>query len=295
MACSAICSVPLKVHMLNRCGCRLLLGLAFPLLASASSAQTLNCLGTSASDSPAARYEVNKGVEEYKNARYADAISHFQRATDIAPCMTMARAYLATAQAQNVIPGLDTPDNLKMADQAVANFHLVLEQNPHDINSLKQVAGIYFSIKKFDDAREWQKKVLAEDPRDPEAAYSIGVIDWTEAHSNVLKALSAINLMDDGEGNTQAPAEVRASLQQQNSALIEEGLRYLTQAIENRPDYADAMAYLNLTYRRKADIDYVNPVLRDDDISKAREWSRKSMLTRRQSEEKTSADPIQPQ
>jgi tetratricopeptide (TPR) repeat protein len=282
--------------MLNRCGCPLLLlGSTFLLIASGSSAQTLNCLGSSASGSAAAADEVNKGVEEYKKARYADAISHFERATNIAPCMTAARAYLATAEAQNVVPGLDTPDNLRMADQAIANFHLLLEQNPHDVNSIKQVAGIYFSIKRFDDAREWQKKVLVEDARDPEAAYTIGVIDWTEAHSNALNALSAINLMDDGEGNTQAPPGVHALLQQQNTVLIEEGLQYLTQAIENRPDYADAMAYLNLTYRRKADIDYVNPVLRDDDIAKAREWSRKSLLIRKQSEEKTSTEPIQPQ
>ncbi|HEY1577786.1 MAG TPA: hypothetical protein VGF82_12025 [Terracidiphilus sp.] len=259
----------------------LILGFALLLVFNRSSAQTLNCLGTSASDNPAARDEVIKGVDSYKGARYAEAISHFERAIRLAPCMTMARAYLATAEAQSVIPALDTPDNLKMADQAIANFRLVLEQNPHDVNSLKQIAGIHFNTTRLGDAREWEKKVLAEDPRDAEAAYTIGVIDWTEAHANALKALSAINLMDDGEGNVQAPPDVHALLQQQNSALIEEGLNYLTQAIENRPGYSDAMAYLNLTYRRKADIDYANPILRDEDVAKAKDWARKSMLSRK--------------
>lgn len=273
----------------------LLTGFALLLTVGGLPAQQLNCTGTSASDNPAARDEVNKGVEQYKSARFADAISHFERATNLAPCMTQARAYLATAEAQNVIPGLDTPDNLRMADMAIANFRLVLEQNPHDVNSLKQVAGIYFSTKKLDDAREWQKKVLAEDPHDAEAAYTIGVIDWTEAHANALHALSTINLMDDGEGNTQAPPEVHAMLQQQNSELIEEGLRYLTQAITDHPGYSDAMAYLNLTYRRKADIDYVNPVLRDQDVAIAKEWSRKGMLIRKQEEEKKLPEPAQQQ
>ena len=59
------------------------------------------------------------------------------------------------------------------------------------MNSLKQIAGIYFSIKKLDDAKAWQKKVLAVDPKDPEAAYTVGVIDWTLAHENTLKALAA--------------------------------------------------------------------------------------------------------
>lgn len=286
----------MKVRMFDCCLRRpLLTAFALLLTAGSLSAQQLNCMGTSASDNPAARDEVIKGVEQYKNARYADAISHFERATNLAPCMTQARAYLATAEAQNVVPGLDTPENLKMAEMAIANFHLVLEQNPDDVNSLKQVAGIYFSTKKLDDAREWQKKVLAEDPHDPEAAYTIGVIDWTEAHANVLHALSAINLMDDGEGNTQALPEVHALLQQQNSGLIEEGLRYLTQAITDRPDYSDAMAYLNLIYRRKADIDYVNPVLREQDVAIAKEWSRKGMQARKQEEEKNLTEPAQPQ
>jgi hypothetical protein len=122
----------------------LFLGLGSLLsLATALSGQSLNCLGTTASDNPAARDEIDKGVESYKSARYGEAISHFEKATSLAPCLTMARSYLATAQAQNVVPGLSTPDNLRIADQSIANFHIVLTQDPHDINSLKQVAGIF--------------------------------------------------------------------------------------------------------------------------------------------------------
>lgn len=258
-------------------------------------AQTLNCLGTSASDNPAARGEIAQGVDAYKAARYSDAISHFERATDLAPCLTVARAYLATAQAQNVVPGLNTPDNLKMADQAVANFKVVLTQTPHDINSLKQVAGIYFSIKEFEEARGWQKKVLVENAHDYEASYTIGVIDWTLAHQNALKALSSIGLLDDGEGNLKATPDVLALIKQQNSDLIAEAMQFLTQAIADNPNYDDAMAYLNLIYRRKADIDYDNPSLRDEDVAKAREWAQKAMSTRKQNEQQRFAQPNSPQ
>ena len=56
--------------------------------------------------------------------------------------------------------------------------------------------------------RTWQKKVLAVDPKDPEAAYTIGVIDWTLAHENMLKALVPAGINDDGEGNVKAPKKV---------------------------------------------------------------------------------------
>src|ERR1035438_3998290 len=136
-----------------------------------------------------ARDQLNKGVDAYKSARYEEAIGHFQQATQLDPELPMAKSYLATALAQNVVPGLETPDNLKTAQQAIDIFQEVLEKDPSDVNSLKQVAGIYFSIKKLEDAKAWQKKVLAVDPKDAEAAYTVGVIDWTEAHQNALKEL----------------------------------------------------------------------------------------------------------
>ncbi len=265
------------------------------IVALSSTAQTQDCLGSKSSDNEAAANEMNVGVESYKAARYAEAIDHFQNASKMAPCLTMARVYLATAQAQNVVPGLDTPDNLKTANESIGNFKLVLLQNPHDINSLKQVAAVYFSTKKLDDAREWQKKVLTENPSDWEASYTIGVIDWTQAHQNAIASLSSAGLQDDGMGDTKAPPEVLEKIRQQNSALVAEALQYLAQAIEDRPNYDDAMAYLNLIYRRKADIDYDNPALRDKDIANAKEWMHKAMQTRKENEEKVAhPDSSQP-
>ena len=280
------------MRMLNcPCCASLLLAAGCLLSLPGTSGQTLNCSGTSASDNPAARDQINQGVKAYRSARYDEAMAYFGKATQLAPCLTIARMYLATAQAQNVIPALNTPDNLKIAEQAIANFQIVLAQDPHDVNSLKAVAGIYFSVKRQDDAREWQMKVLSENPKDPEAAYTIGVIDWTQAQSNALKALTAVGLLDDGEGNAKAPLEVLAAIKQQNSALIAEAMQYLTAAIADRPDYDDAMAYLNLAYRRKADTDYDDPAHRDEDIAEAKEWSRKAMLVRKENERRKLAQP----
>jgi tetratricopeptide (TPR) repeat protein len=239
----------------------------------------------------AARDQLNKGVDAYKSAKYEEAIGHFQKATELDPTLPMAKTYLATALAQSVVPGLDTPENMKTAQQAISIFQEVLAKDPTDVNSIKQIAGIYFSTKKLEDAKAWQKKVLAVDPKDPEAAYTIGVIDWTEAHENVLKALVPAGVTDDGEGNAKAPKKVMEPLKAENSALVEEGLQYLTQAEQNRANYDDAMVYLNLMYRRKADLDYGNDAARKEDIAKADEWRVKAMGTRKENEEKKNKGP----
>src|SRR5579863_10482888 len=225
----------------------------------------------------AARDQLNKGVDAYKAARYEEAIGHFQKATELDPTLPMAKSYLATALAQNVVPGLDTPDNLKTAQQAISMFQEVLAKDPKDVNSMKQIAGIYFSIKNFPEAEQWQKKVLAVDPKDPEAAYTIGVIDWTKAHENKLKALQDAGLNDDGKGNVKAPKKVMEPLSQENGPLVDEGLKYLTLAVNNRPNYDDAMQYLNLIYRNKADVDYGNNAAVTEDLAMADEWTAKAM------------------
>ncbi|HEX4757461.1 MAG TPA: tetratricopeptide repeat protein [Terracidiphilus sp.] len=248
-------------------------------------------LAMSGCDQLAARDQLNKGVEAYKSAHYEEAIGHFQRATQLDPSLPMAKTYLATALAQNVVPGLDTAENLKTADQAIGIFKEVLAKDPNDVNSLKQIAGIYFQIKKLNDAKEWQKKVLAADPKDPEAAYTIGVIDWTQAHENTLTALQSSGVNDDGEGNVKAPKKVMEPLKAQNGPLVDEGLQYLNQAVANRANYDDAMAYLNLIYRRKADIDYGDAAAVKSDLASAEDWRTKAMGTRKANEEKKNAGP----
>jgi tetratricopeptide (TPR) repeat protein len=248
-----------------------------------------------------ARDQLNKGVDAYKSARYEEAIGHFQEATRLDPTLPMAKTYLATALAQNVVPGLDTPDNLKTAQQAIALFESVLEKDPTDVNSMKQIAGIYYSIasrsnpagwlQDLENAKEWQKKVLAVDPKDPDAAYTVGVIDWTEAHEGLLEVLQPAGLNDDGEGNVKAPKKLMEKVKQETAPLVEEALQYLNQALASRPNYDDAMVYLNLVYRSQADVDYGDAKAVKEDMAMADKWREDAMGTRKANEEKANAGP----
>jgi tetratricopeptide (TPR) repeat protein len=258
-------------------------------------------LAMSGCDQLKARDQLNKGVEAYKSAHYEEAIGHFQSATQLDPNLPMAKTYLATALAQNVVPGLNTAENLKTAQQSIDIFKEVLDKDPSDVNSLKQVAGIYFSIANPSDnakwldnltnAKAWQEKVLAVDPKDPEAAYTVGVIDWMEAHSNLLAALQGAGINDDGEGNQKAPKKIMEPLKAQNGPLVDESLKFLNQAVANRANYEEAMTYLNLDYRAKANVDYGDSAAVKADLASAQEWTSKAMSTRKANEEKKNAGP----
>ena len=93
-----------------------------------------------------ARDQLNKGVTAYKNAKYEEAIDHFQQSVALAPNYVNAKMYLAAALAQQYIPGVDTPDNNKNAEQAIEQYKNVLDMPnaPRDqrVNAAKGVASL---------------------------------------------------------------------------------------------------------------------------------------------------------
>src|SRR6478736_7360845 len=93
----------------------------------AMTALGLAMLATTGCSKLQARDQLNKGVQSFKNAKYEEAINHFQEAVKLDPSLLNARLYLATAYAQQYIPGADTPDNNKMAEQAIDEFKKVLD------------------------------------------------------------------------------------------------------------------------------------------------------------------------
>jgi hypothetical protein len=62
-----------------------------------------------------------------------------------------------------------------------------------------------------------------------------------------------------------------------NSSAIQEGIDTLTKAIQLRDDYDDAMAYLNLMYRERADIECDDEAARAADLKTADQWVDKAM------------------
>ena len=231
-----------------------------------------------------ARDQLTKGVQAFKNAQYEQAVNYFQNSIKLDPNYEDAKLYLATAYSYQVVPNLDTPENLGIAQKALDGFNQVLAHDPNDVNALKQIASINFNIKKFEVAKEYQKKVIALDPKDAEAYYTVGVVDWIQAYKNATTILAADGITDAGDGNPKMSKGACQKLQAANTDLVNEGLQYLNKAVEVNPSYDNAMDYLQLTYRRKADIDCGDADARKADMAQVDQWVQKAMGTRKANE-----------
>ncbi|MGA8439635.1 MAG: tetratricopeptide repeat protein [Candidatus Sulfotelmatobacter sp.] len=238
-----------------------------------------------------ARDQLNKGVTAYKNAKYEEAIDHFQQSVALDPSLINARMYLATAYAQQYIPGADTPDNNKMAEEAIKQYQSVLEMNPardQKVNSAKGIAYLYLNMKKFDDAKKYYRMAADIDPNDPEPYYSVGVIDWTACYQPRMEERAKLGMKPDENLNpkNKDQKKVCSELKEKNGPLIAEGIESLNKAIQLRPDYDDAMAYLNLMYREKADVECDDLAARQEDLKTADHWVDQTLLTKKAKAEK---------
>ena len=228
--------------------------------------------------------QINKGVAAFKNARYEEAEGHFQKAISIDPDNPNPRLYLATTYASQIVPNLDTPDNKKVAQQALEGFGEVLRKDPNNINALKQIASIDHNTGHPEEAKDYEKKVIALDPKDSEALYTVGAVDWLQAYKNAVTTLQGEGLTDKSDGNFKLSKAGCAKLTAVNAPLVSEGTGYLQKAIHVNPSYEDAMTYLSLMARRKADLECGNVPAVKADLEQADMWAQKSMGARKENE-----------
>lgn len=211
-----------------------------------------------------ARDLLNKGVAAFKNAQFDAAVEDFKRAKELDPDLINARLYLATAYASQYIPGAPSDENMRHGQEAVAEYREVLDKDANNLNAidglasiLYQMAGQPFDPKKFEESKSFHQKHIQIKPQDPQPYYSVGVIDWALAYRGNNEMRSDYNkahINKQVKDTDPLPPDVRQAYTQKYGAMVDDGIKALQTAIQLKPDYDDAMTYLNLLLRRKADM-----------------------------------------
>jgi tetratricopeptide (TPR) repeat protein len=231
------------------------------------------------------RDEMNRGVQAYKNAKYVDAVNHFKSAVELDPTNQNAQLYLATSYMTQWVPGADSPENNRAQKAAKQEFLKVLDKDPQNKIALASLASMSYSQAGFGspeqksealgEAKKWNMKRVEVDPNDAEAYYSLGVIAWAEAYPNIQTERVKLNMKPDDSGPIKND-KVKTELKEKYGKAIDDGLSSLQKAIDIDKENDDAMTYLNLLLRKKADLEDTADEAKAD-VAKAEEWANKSL------------------
>jgi tetratricopeptide (TPR) repeat protein len=191
-----------------------------------------------------ARSNLNKGGKALEDQKYNEATQFFEKAIELDPKLDMARLYLAMAYMSQFVPGSTDPKSQQMAMKAIDTFKEIVAKaedpkKEENITAMLSIASLYYNLKKYDESKEWCKKILDVDPTSAQAYYRIAVMDYDFASEKTGNQGENIEFLN--------PEEIK-----QINMAIEEGLDSLDKALKIRADYFDAMEYQNYFWKEKA-------------------------------------------
>jgi len=206
---------------------------------------------------------LNEGIRLFQQARYPEASEAFRKAVDADPGNVTARLYLGQSYVSQYVPGADSPENRVNADNAEREFRAVLGIQPRNRAALEYLASLAHNramvrefpekLRRLDAAQERYQALLAEYPDTKMAHFNLGVIAWSKFHPALIEARQKLGMKPEDPGPL-ADANARVALRAEHGRGVDEGMRHLEEALRLDPRFSDAMAYLNLLYRERADL-----------------------------------------
>ena len=123
-----------------------------------------------------AKNELNETAKSYKEGRFEDAEQHAKRALALDPSNPTAPIFIARVIHQQYKPGVDQPDNVQRAKDAIEAYQRVLQQDPNNDEAYKAISVLYSAVKDEQNLRAWIMKRAGDSSQAPEKraeAYAI--------------------------------------------------------------------------------------------------------------------------
>lgn len=102
-----------------------------------------------------AKNELNETARAYKEGHFEEAEQHARRALELDPNNKTAPIFIARVIHQQYKPGIDAPENIKKANDAIEAYKVVLQQQPDSEEAYKAVSVLYAALKEDDNLRAW--------------------------------------------------------------------------------------------------------------------------------------------
>lgn len=252
-----------------------------------------------------AKQEIKRGHEYAKAQQYQTALASYQEALRLDPNEKMLHKAIGYAYMGMYQPGSKHPKDLEMASKAIENMKLYVDAQPEDRKAREVLLSLYLSTERFDEAISFYQTMLQEDPKDAKAMASLASIyfkkgDFDQGVTWLEKRIEA----EPPENRPEIYHLIGAQAWDrsynypdidpvQRAAIVERGLQALNKAVELRPDYFEAISYINLLYREKAKME-TDPIKQQEYLATADRYRNQAMELRRQAMAAKTTPTVEP-
>ena len=210
-----------------------------------------------------AKNELNEAARTYREGHFDEAEQHSRRALELDPSSKTAPSFIARTIHAQYRPGVQSPENLAKAEQAIQAYQQILQKDPKNEEAYKAIAYLYGATKQEDKLRSWisarANDASAEPEKRAEAYIVLASKDWdcsfkiTELPANKTTTLN--------EGNRATVSYKKPSDQKEFDnarACVKRGLEEVENAIKLDPNSESAWSYktnLLLEAKKLAEMD----------------------------------------
>jgi tetratricopeptide (TPR) repeat protein len=190
-----------------------------------------------------AKNELNEAAKAYKEGHFDQAEQHAKRALALDPSNKSAPIFIARIIHQQYKPGVDSPENVQRAREAIEAYKHLLQNDPNNDEAYKAISVLYSAIKDETNLRDWILK-RANDPsqtneKRAEAYAILAGKDWDCSFK--ITELPDVKVIAEGKSNYQKPKDPKDFERIQQ--CVTRGLEQAETAIKYDPNSESAWSY----------------------------------------------------
>ena len=194
-----------------------------------------------------AKNEINEAARAYKAGKFAEAEQHSKRAMELNPADKNAPFFIARTIHAQYKPGVDTPENLAKAREAIDAYKKLLEKDPNNEEAYKAIAALYGALKEQDTQRQWIMQRATKDGVDPklraEAYTVLASQDWNCSYGITELPDSKQTVTKDGKASIQYKKPKEQSDFEKAQQCVARGMEEAEKAISLDPDNDTAWSF----------------------------------------------------
>jgi tetratricopeptide (TPR) repeat protein len=245
------------------------------------------------------KQEIKRGNEFLKAGQYQSALAAYEEAMRLDPGEDKLNKHIGLAYMGLYQPGSKHPKDLEYAQKAIDHLKAYAAAYPDDAKVREYLISMYLNAERFDDAIDFYKnEMLKRDPKDTKAMQSLAMlyfkkgdfdngVYWlkkrleVEGNNPEVYYLIGVQAWDRSYNFPDLDPALRAQ-------IVDEGMQALNKAVQLKPDYFEAISYINLLWREKAKME-TDPAKKQEDIDLANKYLQQALDLRKQALEKEKA------
>ena len=193
--------------------------------------------------------QLNEAARAYREGKFPEAEQHSREAAALDPENKTAPMFIARTIHAQYRPGVQTPENIAKAQQAIEAYQQLLAKNPRDDEAYKAIAYLYGAIKEDQKLKQWIAARAADEAAEPEKRAEAYVVlasqNWDCSFKITEQPTVKTTTIDQATNKATVSYKKPAEQKDFNQAqmCVKQGLSEAENAIKFDPNSESAWSY----------------------------------------------------